>query len=55
MTRIRTIVAVTAALAGGITVAAAQQPTSPPARRPRAQTHQVAPQAERMVVYKSPT
>ncbi|MFI5279288.1 MAG: hypothetical protein ACHQU1_02240 [Gemmatimonadales bacterium] len=50
----RTIVAVAAALAGSVAVAAAQQPTSPPARRPRAPA-QAAPQVERMVVYKSPT
>lgn len=54
MIRMRTILAVAAALAGGVATAPAQQPVSPPARRPRAHAHQAA-QAERMVVYKSPT
>lgn len=55
MMRMRTMVALAAALAGGVTVAAAQQPTGSSTRRPRAQAQQAAPQAERMVVYKSPT
>jgi predicted nicotinamide N-methyase len=54
MNSMRTIVAVVAALAGSASVVAAQQPTSPPARRPRA-AHPATPQAARMVVYKSPT
>jgi hypothetical protein len=49
------IAAAFAALTGGVAVATAQQPASPPARRPRASAQQSAPQAERLVVYKSPT
>jgi len=47
MNRMRTIVVALAALAGVAPVAAAQQPT----RRPKPATSQ----AERLVVYKSPT
>jgi hypothetical protein len=51
MMRMRTSIAVAAALVGGASIAAAQQ--APPARRPRGA--QAAPQVERLVVYKSPT
>jgi hypothetical protein len=55
MIRMRSLVAVAAALAGGVAVAAAQQPIPQPTRRPKPPVQQAAPQAERMVVYKSPT
>ena len=54
MMRMREIVAVAAALAGGVTIAAAQQPIPRPTRRPKPATQSVA-ASERLVVYKSPT
>jgi hypothetical protein len=53
MMRMRTTFAVAAALVGGASIAAAQQPVPQPTRRPKPAS--AAPASERLVVYKSPT